>query len=113
MTDSRGLVVNLDRCIGCYACEVACKQEHSLAVGEHGIQLHTMGPYEIDGQLAMDFLPLATDKCDLCADRVASGGRTFCAEVCPTQALSLRAAPEILRLLRSNARVHICKMEKR
>jgi len=111
MADNRGLVVNLDRCIGCYACELACKQEHNLAVGEHGIRLHTLGPYEVDGRLATDFVPLATDECDLCVDRVADGGRAFCAEICPTQALSLRGATEILRLLRSNARIHICKMD--
>ena len=60
----------------------------------------------------MDLVPLAADKCHLCVDRVADGGRTFCAEICPTQTLSLRSATEILRLLRSSARVHIGKMDK-
>lgn len=29
------LVIDLDRCIGCYACEVACKNENSIPLGVH------------------------------------------------------------------------------
>ena len=28
------IVVDLNRCIGCYGCEVACKQENDVALGE-------------------------------------------------------------------------------
>lgn len=27
------MVIDLDRCIGCFACEVACKQENNVALG--------------------------------------------------------------------------------
>jgi Fe-S-cluster-containing dehydrogenase component len=110
MAKRRGLVVNLERCMGCLACEVACKQEHSLLEGERWIHVETIGPYEVNGELAMDFVPLATDGCDFCEARVAAGGRPFCAKVCPTQALGLYGEEKILRLLRHGRRIQICKI---
>ena len=29
------IVVNLDRCTGCYSCEITCKMENDIALGEH------------------------------------------------------------------------------
>jgi len=110
MAKRRGLVVNLERCTGCFTCEVACKQEHNLPEGERWIRVETLGPYEVNGELAMDFVPLATDECDLCKNRVAAGGEPFCVETCPTQALGLHNEEQILRLLRTGPRIQICKM---
>lgn len=31
------MVIDLDRCIGCFACEVACKQENNVALGVYYI----------------------------------------------------------------------------
>ena len=110
MLTKMGLVANLELCMGCFACEVACKQEHNLPEGKKGIEVFTLGPYEVNGELAMDFLPLGTEGCDLCADRRAEGERPFCAQVCPTRALTLRKDEEILHLLRNKNRYHVCKM---
>jgi Fe-S-cluster-containing dehydrogenase component len=53
---------------------------------------------------------LATDECDSCRDRVTTGRRPFCAEICPTQALGLHDEEQILRLLRTGPRIQICKI---
>lgn len=111
MVTRKGLIVNLERCIGCLACEVACKQEHNLAEDEKWIHVETLGPYEVKGELAMDFVPQATDGCDFCEGRVVAGGRPFCAEICPTQALGLYNEEQMLRLLRRTGhRVQLCKI---
>jgi Fe-S-cluster-containing dehydrogenase component len=109
MAQQRGLVANLERCIGCFACEVACKQEHDLPEGEKYIQVVTLGPYELDGELAMDFAPMATDGCDFCETRLSAGKRPACVAVCPTHALGLYNSEATLRLLRGGGRVQICK----
>jgi formate dehydrogenase iron-sulfur subunit len=54
------------RCMGCRYCMMACPFQ--------------VPAYEWDKQLPI------VRKCDLCADRVAQGGVTACAEVCPTGA---------------------------
>ncbi len=110
MNRIRSLVVDLDRCTGCFACEVACKQEHKLPEGVKGIDVLTLGPFEVGGEPAIDFIPHTTARCNLCAGRVRRGRRPFCADVCPTQALSLCEGLELLQLLRSKRRIHLCKL---
>lgn len=111
MAVAKGLLVDLDRCIGCHACEVACKQEHGFGPGVSGIVLHMAGPVTLEGELAMDFLPLCTQYCDLCATRVAGGGQPACADVCPTEALRLTDPAALVRGLRSGRRLQVCGVQ--
>ena len=39
------LVVDLDKCIGCHACEVACKNENGIALGEYWNRVLQIGPH--------------------------------------------------------------------
>ena len=55
-----------DRCIGCRYCMIAC-------------------PFSVPKYEWSKALPLVR-KCDMCADRVARGEQTACAEACPTGA---------------------------
>ncbi len=112
MSHRRLLVANLERCIGCFACEVACKQEHTLPEGVRWMHVETLGPHEINAEPVMDFVPLATDGCDFCAERLARGKRPACVETCPTQALGLYEDAQALRLLRTGPRVQISKAER-
>ena len=38
------LVIDLDRCIGCYACEAACKLENNVPMGVYYNKVLTIGP---------------------------------------------------------------------
>lgn len=112
MAKGIGLVANLQLCMGCLACEVACRQKNDREGDGRGIQVFTLGPYEVNGELCMDFVPLASNECDLCESCRTAGEDPFCAEICPTQALEVYTEEEILRFLRSSDRFHICKMKK-
>ena len=76
------LFVDLDRCIGCYACEVACKQEHGLPAGPRWIRVVRDGPRETAGGLQLDFYPRMCRHCE----------EPPCAEVCPERAISKGAS---------------------
>ena len=39
------IVTDLDRCIGCHACEVACKNENDVALGVYWNHLIQVGPH--------------------------------------------------------------------
>jgi len=58
-------------------------------VGTGGIKLNeiiTGGRAEGD-RLRIDFLPFPTKHCDLCAERVAGGGKTACEKACQAKAI--------------------------
>ena len=39
------LVINVDRCIGCYSCEFACKMENNVALGERWNKVVQIEPF--------------------------------------------------------------------
>ncbi len=82
----RSLLFDAEECIGCFACEVACKQEHDIAPGEHWIRIDKKGPTKVGGKLKMSF---AAVRCMHC-------GKPPCMERCPVGAISKRSDGTIL-----------------
>ena len=70
------LVIDLDRCIGCFACEMACKQENNGPLGVHYNKVLSIGPMGKFPDLTQYFLPTV---CQHCKDAP-------CVKVCPTGA---------------------------
>jgi Fe-S-cluster-containing dehydrogenase component len=64
-------------CMGCHACEVACKQEHALGVGPRLVRVIEKSP---------DFFPVY---CHHCANAP-------CKEACPVDAISKTARGVVL-----------------
>jgi Fe-S-cluster-containing dehydrogenase component len=100
------ILVNLDRCVGCYACEIACKQENQLPVGKKWIEVKQVGPVQVDNRMRMDFYPHMNQGCTLCRQRAAGPA---CVEACPTKALQQCDASEALQLLYNETRHQICR----
>jgi Fe-S-cluster-containing dehydrogenase component len=70
------LVIDLDRCIGCYSCEASCKLENGVALGVYFNKVLTIGPTGTFPDLEMYYLPAV---CQECTDPP-------CVKVCPTGA---------------------------
>lgn len=64
------LMIDLERCIGCKSCEVACKQEHGLGPGEYRNRVIWLGAPD---RPALDFLTVACQHCE----------RPACLRACP------------------------------
>lgn len=103
------MLVNLDRCIGCHSCEIACKQENKIPEGTHRIEVKQIGPATLDGKTRMDYIPLMNNGCTLCAHRVKTGKGTACEDSCPNDALKLCNDEEALHLLYKIRRHQICR----
>jgi len=101
------LAADLDRCVGCHVCEVACKQENDLPEGTNWIRVVEIGPASVQGRLVMDFLPMVSDECDVCKNRVDGGLEPFCVSACPTDALRFLHTSDVLEELRNGKRVQI------
>jgi Fe-S-cluster-containing dehydrogenase component/formate-dependent nitrite reductase membrane component NrfD len=74
-----GFVIDQNRCIGCHACTVACKEEHNIAVGVN----RTWVKYIEKGHYPDTRRHFAVLRCNHCDDAP-------CIEICPTVALFRR-----------------------
>lgn len=87
-TEGYALLVDYEWCTGCHTCEVACQMEHGLPVGQYGIKLNEVGPWEYgEGKWQYAYLPTPTDQCDRCAERVGAGKLPSCVHHCQARCL--------------------------
>ena len=74
------MVVDLDACVRCYSCEIACRQENELPFESKSrwCRIITIEPRMIRGDLHMDFVPLFCLQCDdaLCLQFCSVGAIT-------------------------------------
>jgi len=82
------IVHHAERCVSCFTCEVACKQEHDLPVGTYWVKVFRTGPYFKNGRLAMDYSIRQCHHCD----------EPKCLTACPEEAIHKR--PDGLVLVR-------------
>ena len=107
-----GIVVDLDRCTGCLACEIACNQENNLPPGKQWIKVHTIGPEEIDKRLRTEFFPMMLDDCTVCSHRILKGLAPSCVDNCPLKALTFGTTDKILQLLEGKKRYQLIKLKE-
>ena len=69
-----GMVVDLNRCVGCHSCSIACKTEHAVPLGNFRTRVHYL---QRPNERQMNFVPML---CMHCQDAP-------CIDVCPTSAL--------------------------
>ena len=71
-----GMAINLTRCVGCYACVIACKTEHFLS---SNVAWNRVAIFEGEG-IHKQIYPTLCNHCK----------EPFCVDVCPTGATSQR-----------------------
>lgn len=73
-----GMAIDLDKCIGCYACQVSCKNKNGFLCNEQCIKIYT---YEkgIYPNFKKSFFPAVCNHCE----------NPKCVKVCPKDALNL------------------------
>jgi len=85
MTKQLALVINLDRCIGCHACTVACKMENNIE-RDAWVNVRTIGggmldtPQGVYPNLSLYYLPVSCMHCE----------NPPCVDACPTGAMYKR-----------------------
>ncbi len=93
MAENYTILVDLERCVGCWTCGMACKMAHHLGTDDYRLSVRTQGSGGIDEpfgnfpNLRMSWMPVYSNACTLCADRLAEGERPYCEMCCPAQEL--------------------------
>jgi molybdopterin-containing oxidoreductase family iron-sulfur binding subunit len=89
------MLVDLNRCIGCWTCSMACKMGWGLEDEDYRIVVRTCGsgagidrPLGAYPDLKMSWQPVFEKSCSFCAPRVAQGSEPYCSYNCPTKALA-------------------------
>lgn len=91
-----GLLIDYEWCTGCHSCEVACQMEHGFPVGQTGIKLNLVGPWEIEEDVwQIDYVPVPTRQCDLCSERVALGKIPTCVHHCQAKCMTYGTIEEL------------------
>ena len=96
----KGLMIDYLLCTGCHSCEVSCKLEKNLPTGEFGIKLAEDKPWQIDDDTwEYKWIPVPTQLCDLCEDRIAKGKLPSCVQCCQAKVLEYGTIEECGRKL--------------
>ena len=94
---TKAFLVDLDRCIGCYACEIACKDENDLAPGIRRVKVSAVDA----GEFNRFYVPVfemdrrGVSACTLCPQLQAEGRRPACVHNCLTDAIYFGESGEI------------------
>ena len=94
--DEKTILVDLQRCIGCWTCSLACQVGNNLPDEEFWLTVRTQGsgegidrPAGVWPNLHMSWQPVWTTKCIKCPGRLAKGELPYCVQSCPCGALSI------------------------
>ena len=104
----KGILVDMNYCTGCHACEVACKQENQYPVGICGIKIHELIMEEglNTDRVHFDYYPHVTTHCNLCASRISSGEDTepACCKHCGTFSLHYGDIEDLVKMMETMPR---------
>lgn len=108
--DRKGLLIDYYYCTGCRSCEVACAVEHALPLGEFGIKVQEVGPWEYakgsrggdQKNWQLSYIPVPTDQCDLCAERVQMGKQPSCVHNCQADCMRYGTMEELAEYMGDN-----------
>lgn len=97
MDNTIGMLLDLDHCTGCYACQTACREVNEYGYDQQWVQVVRREPYFVDGKLRMyHLLAPSLDKCQGCYE--AESQVPLCTKVCASDALFVGPIEELLKL---------------
>lgn len=95
---NKGILIQYDFCTGCHACEVACKKDKGLALGEYGIKIMQYGPAKLpNGRWDYFYVPVPTELCDQCLERVEMGKLPACVHNCQAKVMEYGPLEDLVK----------------
>lgn len=89
------ILINLQRCTGCWTCSLACKVGNQLGDDEWWQYVKTLGsgagidrPAGVWPNLSMSWIPVHTPDCTLCGERTEEGLEPYCVYSCTNDAMT-------------------------
>lgn len=101
MAKKVGVLVDLDYCVGCYACQSACQDYYELPVTETYMRCFIEKPDIVDGVTMMHMGPYPYDL-EHCAYCLEQEGEAPCTKICIAKALHIGEPAEMEKLARES-----------
>lgn len=102
----KALLIDYEYCLGCSECETACMAAHGYGLETLGIKVMKLGPWKTgDGSWQYDFVPIPTDWCDLCVERVKRGTRPACVRHCQYGVITYGTVDELTNLIKAKSKM--------
>ena len=102
---THGLLIDYEHCTGCFACRVACCQEHGHPAGLSGMQVIEQVQPLPGGRAYLTFLPFPTELCVLCAPRTRQGLPPACVKHCMAGVIKWGRLEDLARELGAKPRL--------
>lgn len=97
----KGILIDYEWCTGCHSCEMACEVQHDWPIGQNGIVVNEIGPWEISPRKwQYSYVPVFTDQCDLCAERVVKGKLPSCVHHCQAAVMKFGDLDDLIKDLK-------------
>lgn len=92
-----GLLIDYEYCTGCYACQIACAQEHRWPAGLSGIRVQEVVQNLPGDRAYLAYLPFPTELCVLCAARTRKGLSPACVQHCLAACMKFGRLEELVK----------------
>ena len=92
-----GLLIDYEWCTGCYVCVIAGRNANGLDIDRACI---TIGEEErkVGDRVLIDYKPMPTSECGLCAPRIQRGLNPACVHHCPPDIIKWGTRTELDKL---------------
>lgn len=102
---THGLLIDYEYCTGCFACRVACCQEHGHKAPMSGMQVIEQVQPLPGGKAYLAFIPFPTELCILCAGRTKKGKQPSCVQHCMANVIKWGPLEELSKELGKKSRL--------
>jgi Fe-S-cluster-containing dehydrogenase component len=103
--DKYGLLIDYEYCTGCYACQVACAQEHNWPAGMGGMKVMEVVQQLPHDQAYINYLPFPTHLCVLCAARTGKGLEPACVKHCMASCIKYGKIEELAEEMKNKPKM--------
>lgn len=91
-----GVLLNIDRCLGCFTCQTACRDTNGFDYDERWMEVVRRDPRPVDGKLRQ--YHLVAPNLDKCAECYMRDGEPKCESLCVAGALHVGPVESLLPL---------------
>lgn len=98
MSKDYALLIDYEYCSGCHSCEIACKNEREIPHGQWGIKVLEDEPWQLDdGSWHWNYIPVPSELCNLCVDRIEQNLEPSCVQHCQAKVLEFGTPEELAK----------------